>query len=172
MRALACLPLVLLAGCACARAESKPFDLSLGWSYSYTDAGNGFANLNGWYGTGTWEFSQRVGASVEHESFWGEFQGSGANQHVWLGGVTVKLRPGNPKVSPFVQPMAGVTHSSSSGTVQQQPTFQLGAGADITLKGNLSFEIVPAEYTLTHGNGSTLNTYQAGAGLQYTFGKK
>ena len=172
MRILLRLTLILLVGCACVNAQSKPFDLSLGWTYGFTDEGNGFANLNGWYGAATWEFSQRVGASVEHESFWGGFQGSGANQHVWLGGVTVKLRKGNPKVSPFVQPMGGVTRSSSSGTVQQEPTFQLGTGADITLKGKLSLEVIPAEYTMTHGSGSVLNAYQAGAGLQYSFGKK
>jgi len=172
MRMLVRFASVLLACCAPVHGQSKPLDLSLGWTYGYSDQGNGFANLNGWYGTGTWEFSQRVGASIEHESFWGGFQGRGANQHVWLGGVTVKLRKGNPKVSPFVQPMGGATRSSSSGSIQQQPTFQLGAGADITLKGSLSLEVIPAEYTLTYGNGSTLNTYQAGAGLQYTFGKK
>ncbi len=168
----ACVGLILLVIGASANAQSKPFDVSIGWNYSYTDEGGGFANLNGWYGTATWDFSQRVGASVEHESFWGGYQGSGANQHVWLGGVTVKLRKGNPRISPFVQPMAGATRSSSSSSVQQEPTFQFGAGADISVKGNLSFEIIPAEYTLTHGNGSALNSYQVGVGLQYSFGKK
>jgi hypothetical protein len=67
--------------------------------------------------------------------------------------------------------MGGATRSSSSGTVQEQPTFQLGAGSDITLKGNLSLEVMPAEYTYTHQNGSAFNTYQAGAGLQYSFRK-
>src|SRR6195952_1488909 len=172
MRILLRLTLILLVGCACVNAQSKPFDLSLGWTYGFTDEGNGFANLNGWYGAATWEFSQRVGASLEHQSFWGGFQGGGVNQHVWLGGVTIKLRSGNPKISPFLQPMGGATRSSSSGTVQQQPTFQFAGGADITLKANLSLELIPAEYTLSHGNGSTLNTYQAGAGLQYSFGKK
>jgi hypothetical protein len=172
MNSYARLALVLLAGCAHARAQSKPVDLTLGWTYGYTDQGNGFANLNGWYGTATWEFSQRVGLTVEHESFWGGFQGGGVSQHVWLGGITVKLRPASAKISPFLQPMGGATRSSSAGTVQQQPTFQFAGGADITLKGNLSLELVPAEYTLSHGNGSALNTYQAGAGLQYSFGKK
>ena len=151
--------------------SKKPVDLSVGYSYAYSDEGNGFANLNGWYGSLSWEFSKRVAASFEHESFWGDFQGSGANQHVWLGGVTMKLRKGNPKVSPFIQPMGGDTRSNSSGSVQHEPTFQLGAGADITLKGNLSLEIIPAEYTYTHGSGSSLNSYQAAAGFQYSFGK-
>lgn len=171
MRVLACLCLALSLSAATAHAQSKPLDLSLGWNYGYTDEGNGFAHLNGWYGTATWEFGQRVGASIEHESFWGAFQGSGTNQHVWLGGISVKLRNGNPRVSPMVQAMGGATRSSASGTVQEQPTFQLGAGADITLKGNLSLEVIPAEYTYTHGNGQSLNTYQAAAGLQYSFGK-
>lgn len=167
------LAIAILAACSIrVPAQSKPIDLSLGWNYGYSDEGTGFANLNGWYGTVNWEFSQRVGLSFEHESFWGQFQGAEANQHAWLGGVSVKLRGGNPKISPFLQPMGGVTRSSSSGSVEQQPTFQVGAGADITLKGNLSLEVVPAEYTFTYGNGSALNTYQAGAGLQYTFGKK
>jgi hypothetical protein len=99
MRMLAPFALVLLPGCACANAQYKPFDLSVGWNYGYTDQGNGLANLNGWYGTGSWEFSPHVGASVEHESFWGALQGSRINQHLWLGGITVKLRRGNPKIS-------------------------------------------------------------------------
>lgn len=165
--------ILLLAATLPTFAQSKkPIDLTLGWTYAYSDQGNGFANLNGWYGTVNWEASSRIGIAVEHESFWGDFQNSGVNQHVWLGGVTLQLRGNsNAKVRPFVQPMAGATRSSSSGSVQQQPTFQLAAGADITLKGNLALEIVPAEYTYSHGNGSSLNTYQAAAGLQYSFGK-
>jgi hypothetical protein len=38
-----------------------------------------------------------------------------------------------------------------------------------TLKGSLSLEIIPAEYTLTDSSGSALKTYEAAAG--YTFGK-
>lgn len=164
--------ILLAASFATASATSKPVDLTLGWTYGYSDEGTGHANLNGWYGSLNWEATQRVGIAFEHESFWGAFQGSGANQHVWLGGATFKLRKGNPKVSPFIQPMGGVTRSSSTGTVQNQPTFQLTAGADITLKGNLSLEIQPAEYTLAHGSTGALNTYQAAAGLQYSFGKQ
>ncbi len=173
MRTLITLAIASIMCCSTLAAQSKkkPLDVTLGWNYAYNDEGNGFANLNGWYGSLNWEVLSRMGITFEHESFWGAFQGGGANAHAYLGGVTVKLRKGSPKVSPFVQPMAGVTHSSSTGTVQEQGTFQLGAGADITLKGNLSFEVIPAEYTLTRGNGSWLNTYEAGAGLQYSFGK-
>jgi hypothetical protein len=164
---------LLAATCASAAAAqtSKPLDLTLGYNYAYSDEGGGFANLNGWYGSLNWEYFKRVGLSVEHESFWGQYQGGGVNQHAWLGGVTWKLRPGNPKVSPFLQPMGGATRSSSASSVEQQPTFQLSAGADITLKGNLSLEVIPAEYMLTHGSGQYLHTYEAAGGLQYAFGK-
>lgn len=154
-----------------ADAQSKPVDLSLGWNYAYNDEGNGFADLNGWYGTLIWEVTKPVGLAFSHESFWGSFQETGTNQHVWLGGLSFKLRRGDHKVNPFLQPFGGVTRSSASGSVQDEPTFQLVGGADITLKGNLSLEVVPAEYTLTYSNGSALNTYQAAAGFAYTFGK-
>ena len=172
MNRLLCLTALLAAATLPACAQSKkPVDLALGWSYAYSDEGTGFANLNGWYGSANWEASSRIGIAFEHESFWGHFQGAGANQHVWLGGLTFQLRSGSPRVKPFLQPMGGVTRSSSSGSVQQEPTFQLAAGADISLKGNLSFEVVPAEYTFTYGNSTAENTYQAAAGLQYSFGK-
>ena len=157
---------------AVAQGPGKPIDVSLGWNYSYTDEGTGFADLNGWYGVVNWEAGKRAGVAFEHESFWGSFQGQGANQHVWLLGSTVKLREGNVRVSPYVQPMAGATRSKSTGSVEWEPTLQLGAGADITLKGSLSLELVPAEYTFTYGSRRAENTFQAGAGLQYTFGKK
>ncbi len=111
---------------AVAQSNSKPVDLSLGWNYGYTDEGSGFANLNGWYGTVNWEASKQVGLAFEHESFWGDFEGQGANAHAWLAGATVKLRKGNVKVSPYVQPMVGATRSKSTGTVQWEPTLQLG----------------------------------------------
>jgi hypothetical protein len=151
-------------------AQNKT-DLSLGWTFQASDQGTGFANLNGWYGTLTWEASQRVGVSFQHQDFWGGYLHSGVNQHVWLAGATVKLREGNPRVSPFVQPLAGGTRSSSSGTVQWEPTFQIAGGADIKLRGNLSLELIPAEYAYTHGNSGNLNSYEAAAGLQYSFGK-
>ena len=174
MRNFVAIALLVAAGStiAVAQAPSKPVDVSLGWNYSYTDEGTGFASLNGWYGVVNWEATKRAGLALEHESLWGDFQHLGANQHVWLVGSTVKLREGNVKVSPFLQPMAGATRSKSTGTVLWEPTLQLGAGADITLKGNLSLELIPAEYTFTYGNGTAMNTYQAGAGFQYTFGKK
>jgi hypothetical protein len=160
-----------LASFTAVAAQSHPLDLSLGWNYAHADQGNGFANLNGWYGTLIYEATQRVGLTFEHESFWGQYRGSGVNQHAWLGGITVKLRQGNPKFSPFLQPLGGVTRASSSGSIQDQPTFQLAAGADITLKGNLALEVMPAEYTFTHGSSGGLNSYEAAAGLQYSFGK-
>lgn len=144
MRGLIPLFIASIMCCSTVAAQSKkPLDLSLGWNYAYNDQGNGFANLNGWYGTLNWEVAKRLGVSFEHESFWGPFQGAGANAHAYLGGLTVKLRKGNPKVSPFVQPMAGVTHSSSTGAVQDEGTFQLSAGAEITLKGALPLELIP-----------------------------
>jgi hypothetical protein len=164
--------LLVFVSCCLAIGQSKPLDLSVGWSYNRADQGSGFANLNGWYGTLTWEATQRVGISFNHQSFWGEFHGSGVNQHVWLGGFTFKLRKGNPKVSPFIQPSGGVTRSSSSGSVEMQPTFQLEAGADITVKGNLSLELIPAEYVYSHSSSfGSLQSYEAAAGLQYSFGK-
>ena len=161
----------LLASSGLAAAQAKPTDLSLGWNYARADQGVGFANLNGWYGTLNWEVTPRVGLAFSHESYWGPFAGSGVNAHVYLGGVTLELRKGDPRCKPFVQPLGGVTRASGSGSIQEQPTFELAAGADITLKGPLSLEVIPAEYAFTYGSGSALNTYQAAAGLQYTFRK-
>lgn len=152
-------------------AQSKPLDLSLGWTYARADQGNGFAPLHGWYGTLNWEASPRLGIALQHQDYWGSFHHSGVNQHVWLGGLSVNLRKGNPKLMPFVQPLAGATRSSSSAGIEWQPTFQLGAGLHLTLKGNLSLELTPAEYALTFSHGSALNTYEAAAGLEYSFGK-
>ncbi|MGI4827362.1 MAG: hypothetical protein ACRYFU_04100 [Janthinobacterium lividum] len=165
--------ILLLAACdISSKAQSKPLDLSLGWNYAYADQGTGFANLNGWYGTLNLEVTHRLGVAFSHESYWGGYAGSGTNVHVYLGGVTVELRKGDPRCKPFLQPLGGVTRASATGSIQEQPTFQLAAGADITLKGALSLELIPAEYALTYGNGTALNTYEAAAGLQYTFRKK
>lgn len=164
-------PVVLLATLR-SSAQAKPIDLSLGWTYAYADQGSGPSNLNGWYGIVNWEATQRMGVAFSHQSFWGGFAGTGVNQHAYLGGITVELRQGNPKVKPFVQPLGGVTRSSSSGSIQMQPTFQVSAGADTSLKGKLSLEVVPAEYTFSYAAGSGLNTYEAGAGFQYSFRKR
>lgn len=164
--------LILATFAARTEAQSKPLDLSIGWNYAFADQGNGFANLNGWYGTLNWEVTKRIGLAFSHESYWGSFAGSGVNQHVYLGGLTAELRKGDPRCKPFLQPLGGTTRASGSGSVQEQPTFELAAGADIALKGALSLEVIPAEYAFTHISGHGLNTYQAAAGLQYTFGKK
>ncbi len=152
-------------------AQSKPIDLSLGWNYAYNDEGDGFANLNGWYGTVVWEVTERVGLCVSHESYWGGYQRTGTNEHVWLGGVNFNLRRGDHRVNPFVQPFGGVTRASFAGVVEEQPTFELGAGADIRLKGRLSLEVIPAEYVLVGAGGAALSTYQTASGLAYKFGR-
>jgi hypothetical protein len=163
---------MILLACGVSHAQSKkPVDVSLGWNYAYADQSTGFANLNGWYGTVNWEFSQRVGLAVQHQSFWGSFQGSEVNDHVWMAGATVKLRKKEGKVNPVLQMEAGSTRSSSQGQIQWEPTGQVALGAEISLKGNLSLEVIPAGYVFTWGNSSAQNSYQALAGLQYSFGK-
>ena len=161
----------LLAGSFAIQAQSKPIDVSLGWNYAYADEGDGFANLNGWYGTVVWEATKRVGLAFTHESYWGGYERLGTNQHIYLGGISILLRPGDHKVNPFLQPFGGVTRASFSDSVQEQPTFELTAGADITLHKHLSLEVIPAEYSLAYSEGSALNTFQAAAGFAYKFGR-
>lgn len=154
-----------------ALAQSKLIDLSLGWNYAHNNEGDGFSNLNGWYGTLVWEFSERVGLAFSHDSYWGAYARAGENEHVYLGGVSVKLQKGDPRILPFVQPFGGVTRSSALGAVTSQPTFELAAGVDIRLRGKLAFEIIPTEYVLADAGGKPLSTYQTAAGFAYTFGK-
>ncbi len=163
----------LLLTCALpAFGQHKPVEVSLGYNYAYDDQGDGFAHTNGWYGTVNWAVFERVGFTVSHESYWGGYRGPAFNQHVYLGGLTFKLRKGEPRFNPFLQPLGGATRVSYAGTVEQQPTFELTAGADIRIHGPLSFEVIPAEYAYAHGSTGSLHNYQAGVGLEYTFGKR
>lgn len=155
-----------------ARCQSKPVELSLGWNYAYDDQGDGFANANGWYGTANWAVFNRVGVTFSHESYWGAYRGLALNQHVYLGGLTFKLRKKEHRFDPFLQPFGGVTRASYAGAIEHQPTFELAVGADIRMKGNLSFEIIPAEYAYASGSTGALHNYQAGAGIEYTFRRK
>lgn len=143
----------------------------MGWNYALDDQGDSFANVNGWYGTLNWPVFHRVGLAFSHESYWGAYQGADIGQHVYLLGTTFKLRRYEHKVNPFLQPFGGDTRVSYAGSIEDQPTFELAAGADIKLKGRLSLEIIPAEYAYAHGSVGNLNTYQAAAGVEYTFGQ-
>lgn len=163
--------LLLAACCTSAAAQSKSLEVSLGWNYALDDQGDGFANVNGWYGTVNWPVFHRVGLTFSHESYWGAYRGPDIDQHVYLLGTTFKLRHGEHKVNPFLQPFGGDTRVSYAGDIQNQPTFELAAGADIKLKGKLSLEIIPGEYAYTQGSVGSLSTYQAAAGFEYTFGK-
>jgi hypothetical protein len=150
---------------------AQKVDLSVGWSYTHADQTDGFANLNGWYGSASYNVMPRLGLTVEHESYWGDFNGNRMNNHVWLGGVTWKLANSERKVIPFLQPLAGDTRNSSAGSVQHNFTFQLAGGVDIKLKGPVSLELIPAEYTLTRQNGMAANSYSAAVGLEFSLGK-
>ena len=90
---------------------------------------------------------------------------------VRFGGVTWKLADSSKKVVPFVQPLVGDTRNSLSGTIQNNFTFQVAGGVDIKLKGPVSLDLVPAEYTLTRQSGMSANSYSAAVGLQFSFGK-
>jgi hypothetical protein len=91
------------------------------------------------------------------------------NQHVWLGGATVKLANSERRVIPFVQPLFGSTRSSGMGSVNYNFTFQLAGGIDVKLKGPISLELIPAEYVATRIGGSEYNSYSAAAGFQFSF---
>ncbi len=149
---------------------AQKVDFSTGWTYEGADQTNGYANLNGWYGSLSYNVLPRMGLTFEHESFWGGYHGSSMNEHVWLGGVTWKLANSERKVIPFVQPLAGDTRSSS-GSIQNSFTFQLAGGADIKLKGPFSLELVPAEYVFTDQGGTPTNSYSAAVGFQFSFAK-
>lgn len=153
-------------------SQSRPVEVSLGWNYALDDQGDGFTDANGWYGTVNWARWERVGLTVSHESYWGGYRHLPMNQHVYLAGLTFKLRHGEHRFNPFVQPFGGVTRASYAGAVEHQPTFELAAGADIRLRGNLSLEVIPAEYAYAHGSTGSLQNYQAGAGVEYTFRHK
>lgn len=155
-----------------AEAQSKPIDLALGWNYAHNNEGDGFSNLNGWYGAAVWEFSERTGLAISHESYWGGYAQTGENEHVYLAGLSFKLRKGDPRIAPFLQPFGGATRSSLLHAVQYQPTFELTGGMDIRLRGELALEIIPAEYVLVHAGGGFLNTYQTAVGLAYTFKRR
>ena len=70
---------------------AQKVDLSVGWAFTHADQTNGFADLNGWYGSASYNVMPRLGLTVEHESYWGNFNSDRMNNHVWLGGVTWKL---------------------------------------------------------------------------------
>jgi hypothetical protein len=160
----------LLLAAGCGYAQSK-VDATIGWTWTEADQGNGFAPLHGWYGSLSYNVMPRVGITLEHESYWGQYHQAGANQHVWLLGTTLKLLGGEHKVQPFVQPLLGDTRSNSTGTIHHAFTFQVAGGVDIKLGGPVSLELIPAQYVLEEQAGQTLNSYSAGAGLQFSFGK-
>ena len=161
--------LALILGSAPAFAQKV--DLAAGWSFTHSDQTTGFADLNGWYGSASYNVTQRLGLTVEHESYWGDFNGDRMNNHVWLGGVTWKFADSERRIIPFLQPLVGDTRNSSAGSVQHNFTFQLAGGVDIKLKGPVSLELIPAEYTLTRQNGLPGNSYSAALGLQFSLGK-
>src|SRR5947209_2512892 len=109
--------LALMLGSA-APISAQKLDMSLGWTYETSDQMTGYADLNGWYGSASYNVRPRLVLTFEHESYWGSFQGNSMNDHVWLGGVTWKLANSERKVIPFLQPLVGDTRSSSAGTIQ------------------------------------------------------
>jgi hypothetical protein len=169
MRPLAAVILIILCGRVCSAASKV--DTTLGWGYGRADQGDGYADLNGWSGSVSYNVREHVGMTVEHQSFWGGYRGSALNQHAWLGGLTFKLRHPERKVVPFVQPMIGDTRSSSAGTVQHSLTVQLAGGFDIKIRSAVAIELIPAQYNYNRQQGSSLHSYQLGAGMQFSFGK-
>lgn len=161
---------LLLISAGLAAAQSK-MEASVGWNFTHDDEGDGYTQLNGWYGSLSYNLTQHLGLTFEHESYWGAFKNISTNQHVWLGGVNWKLLSSEHKISPFVQPLTGDTRSSYAGTIQHAFTFQVAGGADIKLAGPVSLELVPAEYVFERQGGQSLNSYTATVGLQFSFGK-
>jgi hypothetical protein len=161
--------LTILSGPFC-NAGSK-IDTTLGWAYGRADQGDGYADLNGWSGSVSYNVREHVGVTVEHQSFWGGYRGSALNQHAWLAGPTFKLRNPERKIIPFVQPLVGDTRSSSAGTIQHSFTVQVAAGVDIKIGSAVAVELIPAQYNYNRQQGSSLHSYQLGGGMQFSLGK-
>ena len=151
-------------------ASAQKMDLSLGWDFQHSDQMTGYADMNGWYGSLSYNVLPRLGLTFEHQSLWGSFQGSGLNDHSWLGGVTVKLADSERRITPFIQPLVGDTRTSYAGSIQHSFTFQLAGGVTVKLRGPLSLELIPAEYILTNQAGTPTHSYSADVGLQFSFG--
>lgn len=104
MRALFAVVLLMLSVPALCQ-ESKA-DLSVGYDYQYNDQGNGFAHLHGWYGSATWNLSDRAGFTFETDHNWGTFQGQSLNQHTYLAGPSFKFNSKG-TVQPVIQLLLG-----------------------------------------------------------------
>lgn len=135
-------------------------DFPLGWAASFAD-GVGkhlsvVAEVGGNYKTITFSVAG-VPASV-----W-------AKQHTYQGGLRW-LSAGNPKVTPFVQVLAGGEHSFALNTWMVSP----GAGVDTQLGGRCALR-VQADFMYRHRLGvihTNYKDFRIGAGVAVKLGKK
>lgn len=156
----------LLCGTA---AFAQKLDLALGWDYNDAKQPTGTTVLNGWFGSLTYNIVPRLGITLLQENYWGGPKYQRENDHEWLGGVTVQLASNERRIIPFIQPTFGVDRSSSTGSVDDNFTFQLAAGANIKLKGPVSLQLEPGVYVVTYIHGIEYNSYSANVGFQFSF---
>jgi hypothetical protein len=155
--------------CVPAFAQDSKADLSVGYNYQRNDQGNGYANLNGWYGAFTWNLSDKVGLAFESDNNWGHFKGQSLNQHTFLAGPSFKFN-NQGKVQPVIELLAGDQRSSSPGDVNHAFSFQPGLGFDVKLSKKVSLDLQPAGYSLAFPHGNARHSYSAKVGLSFSLG--
>ena len=151
-------------------AQSK-VDLAAGWDFNHADQGNGFADLNGWWASATYNLSSKVGLGFINQNYYGSYRGISQNQHAYMAGPTFTFGSEQRKVRPYIQPVIGDVRSSYAGSVSNNFGVQIAAGFVVKMGQKLGLNISPAQYAYVRQNGMNLNSYQAAVGLQLSLGK-
>jgi hypothetical protein len=150
-------------------AQSHQVSVAAGYNYQNSDQGHGTrVNLNGWFASAQFDFTNRVSLTAEADNYYGSLRGVGMSQQNFIVGPQFTFGTDRARVRPFVYTQAGDQRSASSGSADHAFNLQIGGGIQIKLSQRSSLQITPAEYTLATPNHMLTHSYSAKVGLSWT----
>jgi outer membrane protein with beta-barrel domain len=154
-------------------AQSRQFDVSVGYNYQNSDQGQGVrTNLNGWYGAAQLDFTQMLALTIEVDNYYGALNGEGEQQQNFVIGPQVTFGSENAKLNPYTYIQGGDQRSSSSSSVEHAFNLQTGGGVQWKLRDNFALQVTPFEYSLVNASSGLTHSFGSKIGISWTVWKQ
>ena len=164
------LVLLLLTGCffslsAHAQSVTDQIEVFGGYSFMHYDSSPSF-NTNGWELSGQYKLKPWLGAVIDVDGHYGNFEGVNSVLHDYLVGPQVSFPA---RVSPFAHVLVGGGHFGANGASDTSGAYGFGFGIDTSVAPQFAWRIVQVDVVHTHLFDQAENNARVSTGIVIHF---
>ncbi len=136
-----------------------------GYSFMHYASSPSF-NTNGWELSGQYKVNPWLGAVIDVDGHYGNFQGVNAGLHDYLVGPQVSFPA---RVSPFAHVLLGGAHFGANGASDTSASYAYGFGIDTSVAPQFAWRIIQLDVVHTHLFNQAENNTRISTGIVIHF---